>query len=110
MEATLANVTAVNQAMTANSQALNAQFGTDNSGLAQVYNLSSNLGALDASLQVDLVGVNLELAENIDPLGELPGQMATWSTTAIGSLGTGEITSTVVNNATGLTERLVGSN
>jgi hypothetical protein len=122
MEATLANVTAVNQAMTANSDALNAQFAPSNQGLAQVYNLSSNLGALDASLNVDLEGVSLALAENIAPtagiagsdgieaVAALPGQIATWSTTAIGSLGTGEITSTVVNNATGLTERLVGSN
>lgn len=107
---TLANVTELNQAMTATSGALSTKFAADNAGLAQVYNLSSNLGALDASLDVNLTGVSVASMDNIPSSGTLAGQMATWSTTAIGSLGTGAITSTVTNNATGLTERLVGTN
>lgn len=94
---TLANITALNQAMTQTSDALNAQFSSDNSGLQQIYNLSSNLGSLDASVDVALVGVNLD-------------ELAGVATTAIGSLGTGAITSTVTNNATALTERLIGTN
>ena len=95
-DATLANVTALNQAMTQTSDALNAQFASSNLGLQQVYNLSSNLGSLDASVDVAMAGVNLEALSSI-------------TTTAIGSLGTGAITSNVVNNATALTERLVGA-
>lgn len=94
---TLANIEDLNQAMTQTSDALNAQFSSDNSGLQQIYNLSSNLGTLDASVDVALVGVNLE-------------ELAGVATTAIGSLGTGAITSTVTNNATALTERLIGTN
>ena len=109
-DSTLSNITSMSQAITASSSALNAQFAPSNLGLTQVYNLSSNLGALDASINVDLAGVTLLAADNIPGVGDLQGQMATWATTAIGSLGTGEITSTVVNNATGLTERLVGTN
>lgn len=95
--ATLANVEALNQAMTQTSDALNAQFATSNLGLQQVYNLSSNLGSLDASVDIGMVGVNVD-------------ELASITTTAIGSLGTGAITSAVTNNATALTERLVGTN
>lgn len=95
--ATLANIEDLNQAMTQTSDALNAQFSSDNSGLQQIYNLSSNLGSLDASVDVAMVGVNLD-------------SLAGVATTAIGSLGTGAITSTVTNNATALTERLIGTN
>lgn len=94
---TLANIEDLNQAMTQTSDALNAQFSSDNSGLQQIYNLSSNLGSLDASVDVAMVGVNLD-------------NLAGVATTAIGSLGTGAITSTVTNNATALTERLIGTN
>lgn len=95
----LSNVEAVNQAMTASSDALNLQFGNaaDNLGLQQVYNLSSNLGALDASVDVTMAGVNLD-------------DLAGIATTAIGSLGTGAITADITNNAAGLTNRLVGTN
>lgn len=95
----LSNVEAVNQAMTQTSDALNLQFGDaqDNLGLQQVYNLSSNLGALDASVDVVMAGVNLD-------------ELAGVATTAIGSLGTGAITANVTNNAAGLTERLIGTN
>jgi hypothetical protein len=95
----LSNVEEVNQAMTQTSDALNLQFGAaaDNLGLQQVYNLSSNLGALDASVDVVMAGVNLD-------------DLAGIATTAIGSLGTGAITSDVTNNAAGLTERLIGTN
>lgn len=95
----LSNVEAVNQAMTQTSDALNLQFGdaASNLGLQQVYNLSSNLGALDASVDVAMAGVNLD-------------DLAGIATTAIGSLGTGAITANVTNNAAGLTERLIGSN
>lgn len=96
-DATLSNVTALNQAMTQTSDALNAQFATSNLGLQQVYNLSSNLGSLDASVDIAMVGVNVDALTSV-------------TTTAIGSLGTGAITSNVVNNATALTERLVGAN
>lgn len=95
----LSNVEAVNQAMTQTSDALNLQFGdaSSNLGLQQVYNLSSNLGALDASVDVIMAGVNLD-------------ELAGVATTAIGSLGTGAITANVTNNAAGLTERLIGTN
>lgn len=94
--AVLANVEVLNQAITQTSSALNTQFASDNAGLAQIYNLSSNLGSLDASVDVSLAGVNLD-------------DLAGVATTAIGSLGTAAITSTVTNNATGLTERLIGT-
>jgi hypothetical protein len=95
----LSSVEDVNQAMTQTSDALNLQFaeGANNLGLQQVYNLSSNLGALDASVDVVMAGVNLD-------------DLAGIATTAIGSLGTGAITSNVTNNAAGLTERLIGTN
>lgn len=95
----LSNIEDVNQAMTQTSDALNLQFGaaSDNLGLQQVYNLSSNLGALDASVDVVMAGVNLD-------------ELAGVATTAIGSLGTGAITANVTNNAAGLTERLIGTN
>ncbi len=94
----LSNIEDVNQAMTQTSDALNLQFGDaeSNLGLQQVYNLSSNLGALDASVDVVLAGVNLD-------------DLAGVATTAIGSLGTGAITANVTNNAAGLTERLIGT-
>lgn len=107
--ADLSSIDTLNQAVSATSQALNAQFvngaaGEAPAGLQQVYNLSSNLGALDASVNVNLSGVSLDATTN------LADAMATWSTTAIGSLGTGDITSTLTNNAAGLTNRLVGTN
>ena len=93
----LSNVNTINQAITSTSRALNTSFADDNAGLQQVYNLSSNLGALDASVVVNLAGVNLE-------------DLAGISTTAIGSLGTGSITADLVNNAAGLEQRLIGTN
>ena len=120
--ANLSSIEDLNQAMTNTSQALNAQFtngpaGAGPAGLQQIYNLSSNLGALDASVNVNLSGVSLASAENIPgvlstnaTINSIDSKMATWSTTAIGSLGDGKVTSTLTNNATALTERLVGSN
>lgn len=107
--ADLSSIDTLNQAVSATSQALNAQFvngatGEGPAGLQQIYNLSSNLGALDASVNVNLAGVSLDATTN------LADAMASWSTTAIGSLGTGDITSTLTNNASGLTQRLVGTN
>lgn len=95
--AVLSSIEDLNQAMTQTSDALNAQFGnaSSNLGLQQVYNLSSNLGSLDASVDIALSGVNLD-------------DLASVATTAIGSLGTGAIVSDVTNNATALTERLIG--
>jgi hypothetical protein len=120
--AILSSIDDLNQAVSANSKALSVGFtngatGAAPAGLQQIYNLSSNLGALDASVNVDLAGVTLDAAANI------PGQvasiadgvnldsmMASWSTTAIGSLGDGKITSDLTNNAAALTTRLVGTN
>lgn len=120
--ANLSSIQNLNQAMTNTSQALNAQFtngptGAAPAGLQQIYNLSSNLGALDASVNIDLKGVSLASADNIPgvlstnaTINSIDSKMATISTTAIGSLGDGKVTSTLTNNATALTERLVGSN
>lgn len=105
--ADLSSIDTLNQAVTATSSALNMQFAGDGdtppAGLQQVYNLSSNLGALNASVNVNLSGVSLDATTN------LADAMASWSTTAIGSLGSGTITSDLTNNAAALTTRLVGA-
>lgn len=120
--AVLSSIDTLSQAMTEKSSALNATFvnGADGeapTGLQQIYNLSSNLGALDASINVNLAGTSLASMENISGqiasaagIDNLESQMATWATTAIGSLGNGTITSDITNNASALTQRLVGSN
>ena len=120
--AVLSSIDSLSQAVSANSKALSVGFsnggdGGAPTGLQQIYNLSSNLGALDASVNVNLAGVSLDSAANIQ--GQVAGiangvnldsMMATWSTTAIGSLGDGKITSDLTNNAAALTTRLVGTN
>ena len=95
---TLSGISNLSQAMTATSSALNAQFsngptGTGPAGLQQIYNLSSNLGALDASVNIQLAGVSLESADNISGvistaagIDSIDSKMATISTTAIGAL------------------------
>lgn len=92
--ANLSNIQELSQAVTSSATALSSTFAEDNAGLQQIFNLSSNLGALNGSISIDTAGMGLD-AEAI-------------GTTVIGSLGTNDIQSNLTNNASALENRLVG--
>jgi len=93
---TLSDVTELSQAVSGTAKALSATFDPARPE-SQIYNMTSNLAEVNGSVNLDGVGMALN-------------DLASASTTAIGAFGTGTISNTVVNNATALNLRMVGTN